>query len=91
MSNLVFVKNSSTSLAIANLHEYILKELDCNRKFVCVFIELEKAFEIINHDVLLYKLKQWFSAGAISPLSGGMPRRGGRKTTTNKATNFYKY
>ena len=33
-----FRKKSSTSMAIANLQEYILKELDCNREVVSVFI-----------------------------------------------------
>ena len=45
-------------MAIANVHEKILKELDCNRKVVSVFVDLTKAFDTVNHDILLHKLEQ---------------------------------
>ena len=54
-----FRKKSSTSMAIANLHEYILKELDCNLKVRSAFIDLAKVFGTVNHDILLCKLEQY--------------------------------
>ena len=56
------------SMAIANLCKYILKELDCNRKVVSVFINLAKAFGTVNHDILLYKLEQYGIRGTANNL-----------------------
>ena len=46
-----FCKKSLTSMAIANLHEYIMKKLDCNYKVVSMFVDLAKAYITANHDI----------------------------------------
>ena len=53
-----FRNNHSTNHAFISLKEMIRNALD-NGKFGCgVFIELQKAFEIFNHDILLSKLNR---------------------------------
>ena len=54
-----FRQNYSTSLAITQLHEYILQKLD-DRQVVCeIFMDLAKAFDAVDHDILLYKLEHY--------------------------------
>ena len=45
----------STSLALMELTEEITTALDDKKVTVCVFIDLKKAFDTINHNLLLKK------------------------------------
>jgi hypothetical protein len=49
-------KKRSTQAAILNFLDYIYKELDEGRLPIGIFYDLSKAFDSINHDVLLAKL-----------------------------------
>lgn len=44
--------------AIANLTQFIYKSLDNNKKCATVYLNLAKAFDTVDHDILIIKLKQ---------------------------------
>ena len=52
-------KKFSTTLAITHFREYLLSELDLNMNVCSIFMDLAKAFNTVNHDILLYKLNQY--------------------------------
>ena len=63
-----FRENYSTTLAIAHLHERILSNLDNNRKTCAIFMDLAKAFDTVNHDILLHKLENYGIRGVSKNL-----------------------
>ena len=50
-----FRKNMSTSLAILELVENITSSIDGCKSTVGIFIDLKKAFDTVNHDILVKK------------------------------------
>ena len=55
-----FRQNSSTSDAISNIYEKLIKYSDAGMYNCCIFLELTKAFDTVNHDVLLHKIKNFY-------------------------------
>ena len=52
-----FQQHYSTSYALLNLTESIIKALD-EGNFACgIFVDLEKAFNTVDHDILLKKVR----------------------------------
>ena len=56
-----FRKNHSTNHALIEITEKIRKALDSG-KFACgIFVDLQKAFDTVNHEIPLKKLRAlWF-------------------------------
>ena len=54
-----FRKNHSTSHAIIALVEKVSKALDTGKCVVGVFLDLKKAFDTVDHDILLNKLDRY--------------------------------
>ena len=52
-----FKKNHSTELASLHLVDYIYYTMDANEIPLDVYIDLSKAFDSLNHKILLSKLK----------------------------------
>jgi len=51
-----FRPNYSTSMALTSLYDKISKAIDDNKFAIGVFIDLQKAFDTIDHNILLAKL-----------------------------------
>jgi hypothetical protein len=63
-----FRGNHSTNHAIISLTEHIRKLLD-NGEYVCgIFVDLEKAFDTVSHDILCEKIKSYGLRGNINQL-----------------------
>lgn len=63
-----FQKKSSTLGATGDLLEYITEELDKKRYVLTVFIDLQKAFDTVDIDILLNKLEKMGMRGIAKDL-----------------------
>ena len=54
-----FRKNHSTSLALIDLYEKVSLALDRKEHAVGIFLDLSKAFDTVDHNILLDKLKHY--------------------------------
>ena len=54
-----FRKKRSTSLALLHLHDKITSAIDERKHTVGIFLDLSKAFDAVNHRILLDKLKHF--------------------------------
>ena len=55
-----FRKNSSTIFAINSIYDKFINSIDQNLYTCCLFLDLSKAFDTVDHDILLDKLYRNF-------------------------------
>ena len=55
-----FKKNMPTTQIIGGVYERIIKNIDCSQYTCCVFLNLTKAFNTVNHAILLYNMEYNF-------------------------------
>ena len=60
-----FRKNTSTENAVIELTNYLYNSLNLKRHAICVFIDFQKAFDTINHAILLRKLDSYGVRGIV--------------------------
>ena len=58
-----FRRGSSTEKAILSLTEYVYNNLNSSHHSIAVYIDYRKAFDTINHDILLQKLLDYWITG----------------------------
>ena len=51
-----FRKFHNCVTAVSSVHDFILSKIDKNRKVIGIFLNLSKAFDCLNHKILLKKL-----------------------------------
>ena len=61
-----FQKNKSTSLAILDIYNNLTKSMENNSFSCCVFLDFAKAFDTVNHDILLSKLEHYGIRGVAN-------------------------
>ena len=61
-----FRDNKSTETACHTFIENIQQALDNNLHMVGILLDLTKAYDVINHDILLYKLESFGVRGILN-------------------------
>ena len=59
-----FTINSSTKLAVTSIYDELLQNLDDNKVTCSIFLDLRKAFDSVDHTILLKKLNNYGFRGS---------------------------
>ncbi len=63
-----FRKKHSTELAGLEFHDKIVSELEKSKLPLAIFLDLSKAFDTIDHEIMLQKLQYYGITGVCSPM-----------------------
>ena len=61
-----FQKNKSTSLAILDIYTNLTKSMENDSFSCCVFLDFAKAFDTVNHNILISKLEHYGIRGVAN-------------------------
>ena len=61
-----FRKKYSTAYAINNIYDKIIKNIDKDQFSCCLFLDLSKAFDTVDHNILLFKMNEYFGIRGIA-------------------------
>ena len=61
-----FQKNKSTSLAVLDIYSKLIKSIENKEFSCCIFLDFAKAFDTVNHDILLSKLEHYGITGIVN-------------------------
>ena len=78
-----FREKISTENAIYTLLNYILSELDTRNNIGSLFCDLQKAFDCVNHEILLSKMKFYGILGTANKLIESYLRNGYQRVLVN--------
>ena len=84
-----FRKNSSTELAVTQIVDEIVKTIEKKSILCSIFLDLAKAFNTVNHKILLKKLNAYGIRGnALKLLSSFLVNRKQCTTVNGQKSNF---
>lgn len=63
-----FRQACSTTTALTELVDFVVNEIDCRKIVGALFIDLKKAFDTLNHEILLNKLRCYGVRGLVNDL-----------------------
>ena len=61
-----FQKNKSTSLALLDIYSKLIKSIENKEFSCCIFLYFAKAFDTVNHEILLLKLEHYGITGIVN-------------------------
>ena len=86
-----FTTNSSTELAITTIYDKFLDNLDKNQYTCAIFLDIKKAFDSLDHKILLKKLDHYGFRGKIwNLLKSYMENRKICSKVEQKASKYFK-
>jgi len=85
-----FKVNSSTELAITTFYDKLLNNINDKKVTCSIFLDLKKAFDFVNHTILLKKLYHYgFRGPAYNFLQSYLSKRAICTKTENQVSKLY--
>ena len=61
-----FQKNKSTSLTVLDIYSKLIKSIENKEFSCCILLDFAKAFDTVNHEILLSKLEHYGISGIVN-------------------------